>query len=293
MKEYIKGRFQKIGEVDQVETSLKITLVLFLFSEWIRGDSWQFFAPIVILAGLGLILPNLYKKKYLWYILAFTFTLKTVSEWWFQDNHLFVNTYWVIAIAFALSFKDFNEVLAKNARMMLGLVFLFAIVWKFISPDFISGAYFHYSFLTDIRFSEEASLLGNISREDISNNISKLHEVGSVSIESTTLTSSDAIKTMTQVITWHTIIIELLLAVLFLLPHTFKLSRYRNYVLIAFVLTTYLAMPIDTFAWLIIAVGISQTQTNEKTDRAILIACLPITMIYKYVPFMQWLVDYI
>jgi len=292
MREYFKNWIRQLEEVDNLEVSLKITLVLFVFSNWVTGDRWEYFTPVLILAGLALVLPGFYKSKYLWYSIAFIFILKTISEWWFQDNHLFVNTYWAIAIAFALSFKDVKKVLAANARLMVGLVFSFAIVWKFLSPDFISGSYFHYSFLTDVRFIEEATLLGDVSRSEIDSNIRKLNEFEAAGTDQVELASSDRIKSLTHLITWHTVVIELLLAVLFLLPARLRISRYRNYLLIVFVLTTYLAMPIHSFAWLIIAIGISQVKDDEKPDKAILIACLPVMLIYQYVPFMQWLSDY-
>jgi hypothetical protein len=292
MREYFKNRIRQLNEIDNLEASLKITLVLFVFSNWVTGDRWEYFTPVLILAALALVLPGFYKSKYLWYSVAFVFILKTISEWWFQDNHLFVNTYWAISIAFALSFKDVKKVLAANARVMIGLIFLFAIVWKFLSPDFISGSYFHFTFLTDIRFIEEATLFGDVSRSEIGSNIIKLNEFENASIEQVTLTSSSRIKGLTRLVTWHTVVIELLLAILFLLPARLRLSRYRNYFLVGFVLTTYLAMPIHSFAWLIIAIGISQVRDDEWPDKAILIACLPVTLIYQYVPFMQWLSDY-
>lgn len=291
MKNHLKSTIQLLSDIDPFEFSLKATLVLFLFSEWVVGDDWRFMTPILILSALGLIIPNLYKNKYLWYILAITLLLKTIGNWWTQDNHLFVNLYWVIAIAFALSFKDSTRLLTQNSKVLIGLVFLFATVWKILSPDFSSGAYFHFTFLTDSRFAEESKILGDQSSSDFAENINMIRKVATNEIATGALKSNDSIKFSTKLITWHTIIIEFLLALSFLLPTRFKLTSYRNLILLLFALTTYLTMPIHSFAWLIIAIGISQTQEKEKLDKSLFILSLPIMLIYKFVPFMQWIAE--
>ncbi|WP_421762803.1 hypothetical protein [Ekhidna sp.] len=287
----IQKLLDKIGSIESMDLALKATLVLFLFSEWVVGDDWRFMAPILTLSALGLVIPELHKNKYLWYVLAIVLFLKTTANWWTQDNHLFVNLYWVIAIAFALSFKDSVGILARNSRALIGLVFFFATIWKILSPDFSSGTYFHFTFLTDSRFAEESKILGDQSRTDIAENINMMRKVASNEIETATLKSNDSIRLSTKFITWHTILIESLLALVFLLPSRFKLTNYRNYLLLLFALTTYLTMPIHSFAWLIIAMGISQTHEKEKLDRSLFILSLPIMLLYKFVPFMQWIAD--
>ena len=292
MKKGIINAFNFLSTADSIDLALKISLVLFLFSEWVGGEDWQYKTPIIAQSGLALVLPGLHKHKIIWVLLALIFIIKTIDNWWVQDNHLFVNTYWAVTVAFALSFKEVPKVLAENARIMLGLVFLFATIWKFLSPDFISSAYFHYTFLTDVRFMEETKIVAGLSRADIVSNISAMSKIASESeAVSNTLQSNASIAMAAKFVTWHTIMIESLLAILFLIPLRFKLSRYRNYLLILFALTTYLAMPIHSFAWLLIAVCISQTRKHEKIDRALLIVCLPVMLAYKYVPFMQWIAD--
>lgn len=281
--------YHKISQLPQSELALKATLILFLFSEWISGSEWVFYIPIVILSAIGLLIKDWFKNKFIWYGLSFFFVIKTISYWWVQDNHLFVNTYWVIAIAFSLSFSNYEKILAENARVMIGLIFLFATVWKFLSPDFISGSFFHYTFLTDLRFAEESKIIAAISRADLMRNISELEQVKSGLNASALLYSNPAVKLGTQLVTWHTIIIESMLAFLFLLPGRFKASRLRNFLLILFSLTTYLTMPIHSFAWLLIAVCISQTRSGETIDRFILVCILPLMLIFKHVPFMEWL----
>ncbi|SNT25427.1 hypothetical protein SAMN05421640_2974 [Ekhidna lutea] len=294
MKKSIHQFYQKIIGQDPIEFALKATLVLFLFSEWVTGDEWVYMMPIMILSAFGLMVPGLHKNRIVWYILSIVFILKTNSQWWTQDNHLFVNMYWVITIAFVLSFKNWRQLLVKNSRAIIGLVFLFATIWKVLSPDFMSGSYFHFTFLTDSRFVEESDILGDLSQADLASNIRSLKE-SALSNEATqaALITNQKIRSVTKLITWHTIIIESLLALLFLLPQRYSITRYRNYLILVFALTTYLVMPIHSFAWLLIAITISQTGEDEKMDRFLLILSLPLMLIYKHIPFMQWIADLI
>jgi len=282
---------QQLLEVNFFDLALRGTLALFLFSEWVHGKEWYYSTPIFILSVLGILIPFLLRNKILWYLLSLLFVLKTIQNWWIQDNHLFVNTYWVLTIAFSLSMNEPQKVLRENARMMIGLIFLFATVWKIISPDFISGAYFHYSFLTDLRFWEESKIFGGLTLAEMKSNIAKVDQASAGGMGTAKLITNPQIMMVTRIITWHTALIESLLAILFLLPDQWKLTSYRNYLLIIFALTTYLTMPIHSFSWLLIIVAISQTHEGEKLDRVLLIACLPIMFIYRGIPFMDWIAN--
>jgi hypothetical protein len=90
-------------------------------------------------------------------------------------------------------------------------------------------------------------------------------------------------------VTWHTIVIESLIAMAFLIPKKFKFYRLRNYILIVFMWTTYLSVPVYTFGWMLAGMCYSQTTENEKLDRLLLLITLPLMFIYKHVPIFSWL----
>jgi hypothetical protein len=294
MNKRIKKLFDDLGNTDPIKLSLQATLILFLFSEWVVGDDWRFYTPLYVFASLGIVIPGAYKHWVIWYGIAISMLLKTLFFWWTQDNHLFVLTYWSISIAIALSFPNPEKIIAQNGRLIIGLAFFFATLWKgFLSPDFMNGSYFHYTFLTDSRFKEEAELLSGITIQDVQNNIITASEVALDKKETVTLKTNSALRNATLLITWHTAIIEGLLALTFLWPLNKGLSRYRNFVLIAFSWTTYLAAPIHTFGWSLCGIALGQTTRDEKIDRALLLLTLPLLFIYKHVPFVEWIVSLI
>lgn len=294
IRDAAKRLFEAIANASPLDLTLRATLAMLLFSRWVLGDDWLYFTPLLMLAGVGLVVPGFYKSRVLWYGIAACMVLKTIDHWWVQDNHLFLLTLLCLAIAIALAFESSKEVLAQNGRLLLGISFFFAVVWKcFLSPDYMSGAYFHYSILTDNRFSEEAAILANLSPETVNENVREVFEVVTQRKSVGTLKTSQAARRAGQVITWHTAIIEALLALTFLWPRPGLVRRSRNLVFLAFAWTTYLAAPVITFGWTLSILCIAQTENEERRGRFLLVMTLPLLFAYKHVPAMEALASWV
>src|SRR5690606_30702432 len=66
----------------------------------------------------------------------------------------------------ALSLGDPERLLSANARLMIGLVFAFSVLWKLVlSPDFMNGAFFTVTLLSDHRFEGFTRVAGGLSAE--------------------------------------------------------------------------------------------------------------------------------
>jgi hypothetical protein len=114
-----------------------------------------------------------------------------------------------------------KPLVATNARLLIGFSFAFAVLWKgILSPDFMDGTYFHYTFLTDNRFQDFGLLFGGMEYADFAYDRQRLARLGNANaaIEFLNLRSSDQLALLATVITWWTLFIEGALAVLFLWP---------------------------------------------------------------------------
>jgi hypothetical protein len=87
-------------------------------------------------------------------------------DWPLSDNHAYLLSYWCLALGLAFQFKDQN-LLIKNARYLVGLVFLLAALQKWTSPDYVNGVFFLSIFLLDERFEEFVVLFSSVSLEQI------------------------------------------------------------------------------------------------------------------------------
>lgn len=155
---------ERLAGLDGVDLVCRLTLLLYLCADGIAGRSWHFQLPLYLLSSAGLLVPGLHRHRVLWYLFTALVALKTLALWWVQDNHLFLALYWCLALGLALSRPEPARLLAANARLLVGLTFCFTVLWKgLLSADFLSGAYFHYTLLTDMRFEPLGLLLGGMS----------------------------------------------------------------------------------------------------------------------------------
>src|SRR5262249_49403077 len=86
-------------------------------------------------------------------------------NWYIVYNHKYLITYWCLALACSRWATNPGRVLAVNGRLLIGLCFLCATLWKVISPDFLDGSFFHFTLLDDARFRSVAESLGRMPEE--------------------------------------------------------------------------------------------------------------------------------
>jgi hypothetical protein len=72
---------------------------------------------------------------------------------------------------------------------------------------------------------------------------------------------------LAKFLTWWTVLIEGMLGTLFLLPASKKTSWLRNATLILFAITTYSVAPVRGFGWMLMLLGLAQTEPEERTFR--------------------------
>jgi hypothetical protein len=284
-----------LAGVDRLDLATRLTLILFLVSDWVVSSDWVFSLPLRILGLAGLLVPPWNRRLGLWLLVLACMAAKTVANWWTQDNHHFLLTYWCVAVCLALPLPDDERdgVLARSAKLLLGLSFLFASLWKgVLSPDFIDGSYFHYTFLTDDRFTDMAAIIGQLPDAAITHNRTELGRLyGAADVTAVTLQSTPLLRTTTRLVTWWTQAIETALAVTFLWPGSGGLARLRNWVLLVFAWTTYPTVPNVgvSFGWTLMIVGTAATDPDDRLARMLYAVTCAVLMVYHFTPFVAGL----
>lgn len=188
-------------------------------------------------------------------------------QWYRFDNHVWLTTYWVLAVGLSLTTADRRRTLAANGRLMVGLIFALAAAWKLGSADFRSGDFFHYSLLRDDRFGFVAELFGGLSDDTRAADHQAVQGLARHPSEWVTLHSTAAVRRVATVFTVWGAVIEAAIAVLWLVPVR-RFRWVRHGALLAFVGTTYLVVPVGGFGCLLMAMGMTQDPDLTWVRRA-------------------------
>lgn len=236
-------------------------------------------AGLVAASGVVLLWPRLAARAEVWAVMAALMACALVQNWMLVDNHVFLATYWLVAIAAARSAPEERRArsLALAASALLGLTMLFATLHKLRTPEFVSGDFFHLTFLTEPRFAPFGWLLG----EDLTQ-LSVLNAERLATLESdptqgpaVLTTGGPAIRELARSLSWGVLAFELLLAALWLVRSDGRAARRaRHGALLAFALATYTVAPVPGFGGILVILGLADTRPGEGGLRAGYLAAL-------------------
>lgn len=281
--------YRTIADADTLDLVTRLTLVFLLIADWIVGGDWRFKLPLRAIAIVGLVAPPLHRSRKLWLLLALLMAARTLLNWWTQDNHVFLLTYWCLAVYLSLTTDEPAETLAINGRALIGLSFAFAALWKVVlSRDFLDGTYFHYTFLADPRFQDFGAIVGGMSSASYNEIAKALAQLGdpTASVEVVQLPSTSMLVVLAKLATWWTAAIESALAAVFLLPGRLGLSRYRHALLLVFAWSTYLVATVATFGWVLMTIGVGQCEPELRRTRVLYVATCVLVLAYGYLPLL-------
>lgn len=249
---------------------------------------WWLRWGILLLAALGLLRQQLITHSALWLALAALTGLRVIADWPLSDNHAYLLAYWCLACGLAGFSDDPRAALARNARWMIGLAFLWASFWKLVlSGDYSSGVFFRVTMLMDPRLESFARIAGGLSAEQLGN----LQDYINVHVDGAALMSADApeeprrFMLLAQLAAWWNIILNAAIAIAFLSPVGRGLSRYRDALLIVFCLVTYAIATVAGFGWLLIAMAVSQTDAANQKLRIVYTAVFAVILLYREIPW--------
>ncbi len=222
---------------------------------------WEMRVPAVMCAAVGLAWPRCVRSSAFWAVFAAIVGLGIVPRAYVVDNHKMLLVYWALALCCAGARAD---LLARNARVLIGLCFALATFWKATTASFTSGDFLAWELLSDGRFRNFAHLAVGLSTAELQGNAAALRdmEAGGMNVA---LSVSDRLRFVAVGMTVWTLFIEGLIGVSFLLGERVRwLGKARNWALIVFVATTYPIATVIGFGWLLALMGLAQCRSDER-----------------------------
>ncbi|MBE9076217.1 hypothetical protein IQ241_02715 [Romeria aff. gracilis LEGE 07310] len=217
--------------------------------------------PEKALAAAMLFWPGLLTRRLTWVSLSILAVWNNMGNWPFLVNHEYLITYWVLACTLALYAFVPTAVMAWNARLLIGLCFSFATLWKLLSGEYLDGSFLHLTVLLDPRLSSIA-LLSGVSAETLQANadlFSRLQTSGFSELRTNPLISS-----ISLLLSYWTLLIEGLVALSFLCPRPRWLYQRRDWGLLLFTFTTYTIIPVFSFAAVLLVLGLAQCEYPQR-----------------------------
>lgn len=270
--------FDKSGTIDQAALLTLPLLILYV------DDHWYIKIPIVIASLLGLFFSPLRNSSYLWFILACFMGAGVFYNWQAADNHKYLITYWCTAIFLTQFFNTGEHALKISARYLVGLAFLFAAIWKVITPDFLNGDFFEYTFLFDERFRDKLETFGLLHNEASKFNTLAREALVVYDSQFTTvdLLTSYPLKILADTMVWWTMALEGLVTILFLLPAKYRITQWGDILLVVFLLTTYLIAPVIGFGWVIGTMAFTQCDKSRWKMRVVYLFTILFLQLYRF-----------
>lgn len=273
---YVMALLQK-QSVFSLTSRMSLILVLLY-----TNDYWYLKIPIVLLISASIIFEGISNNNNFWLGILVVLTSANLNNWYSIDNHQYLITYWCFALYLSSLSDDPDKTLARNSRLLIGLTFLFATFWKLISSDFLDGSFFYFTLLTDQRFADITTYVGSLNRDRLIQNYQAMRQVLAYDsqIYGVQLQNNSQVLVIAKIITYWSILIEGLVAAGFLLPLTSVLGKWRNFLLILFVITTYAIAPVVGFGSVLIIMGFAQSASESKKTRLAYILTFFLLQIY-------------
>jgi len=282
----------RLARADRFDLALRLTLLDLLLQP--VGEPGIRFV-LLTGSGLGLLFPRLLRSPPLWWGATILLAVRVVGDWPLADNHSYLLCYWCGAIALSLSSEAPDEFLAHNGRWLIGLVFLFATLWKVaLSPDFVSGVAFRVTLILDPRFEDFTRLAAGVSPDWIEAQRVLLgqHADGAQSLGAASGSAEWArVGRIARAGTFWTLGLEALVALAFLWPPGRGLPKARDAALQVFCATTYAVATVAGFGWLLVAMGVAQSDRPQGRARALYLAVFVLILFSREIPWLALIAD--
>ena len=285
--------FSALLEQPAHELALRLTLLAFIM----HGSSNKWLdVPLIILCGYLLLAPAQLKNSAIWITIAILMWCINATDWLWIDNHKYLMSYWVLACAIGVTAENPGRVLAWNGRVILGLCFACATLWKILGGQYTNGEFLYYTLLVDSRMDELATTLGGMHRADLAmagdlEDVVGLHP--SIDVRAS-LPDNPQLQSLASVMSWWTILIEGFIAASFLAPKPAWLSRWRDWALIWFIAATYSIVPVLGFGYMLVILGFVSCPADRKFARIgylTVLAVLELSRLLRWDSILDWLLS--
>ena len=209
------------------------------------------------------------------------------------DNHEFLLAYWLLALGLARAGADPAAGLATSARLLVGAAFAFAVLWKAVTPEYLSGDAFHGFLRLDPRFLGLDAALSDLTLADGDRTRAVASALRVVGDEGVWVAVRDGpeVGGLAAMMTGWTLAIEAAVAACFLAPPTSRVGRARDAALLVFLFTTYVLAPVLGFGWLLVAMGMAQSPLERRPWRAAAYAAAFVLVLARATAPVSWLLS--
>jgi hypothetical protein len=188
---------------------------------------------------------------------------------------------------------DVRPPLALSARLLVGLAFLFAVLWKAVlSPDYLDGRFFRVTLMMDDRFAGAVMLMTGLSAEQLKQNLDYLQPLpdGAELLHPPLLVEPPAFRRLAGAATYGMLALEAVIALLFLLSWRNRFEPARHVLLLTFCLVTYAFAPVAGFGWLLLVLGLAQCLPEQRLLRFAYILSFFLILLFSEIPWVDLLV---
>ena len=271
----------------RADLAMRLSLLALLWKP--VGQAWTRPA-IALLAGVGLLFAAARRSPLFWAALLALAVWRVAEAWPLGDNHSFLLCYWLLAIALATRARDADAVLAWNGRALVGLVFAFATLWKVaLSPDYLDGRFFGVTLLDDERLEAATRLVADLDESELARlrALVREHADGVRAPGPDDPVLPPRLVAASEGLTFSLVALELVVAIVFLAPVRLGLARARDPALLLFTGTVYALAPVEGFGWLLLSMGLAQSEPEKVRTRRAYAAVFAIVLLSTRWPWLE------
>lgn len=233
-----------------------VALMALIAFAFFGTTAWYYTVCMTSLLATAVLYRKVSQNWLFWTVVTSVNGFALVQLWLDEGNHLYLNFYISLAILTALLSRAPKTIFKLNARLIIGLVFTFATLWKLFTPSFISGEFFRYYLAYDERLAPIGVLLTDLTFTDVAINRERLKQLPEAEVS---LISTPSVRVLATVLTLLTILLEGAVATCFLWPSE-RVSKIRDAVLLLFMIGAYLTVPVPAFGMAFACLGYGQSR---------------------------------
>jgi hypothetical protein len=220
-------------------------------------ESLWLLLPAALLALI--VVPNagVRRSPWPWLAVGCTGLVWDRLNWYGLDDHVILTHYWLLGVGCALFAADRERSLELNARLLIGLTFVLAIVSKIAWGEVLDGSVYRAIMLIDDRFLWVARAAGIDDPLANREQLERVHDLGSV-----TLDGGERATLVSGVLVGGTLLVESVLAVSFLAPLRGSWRWLRTASLATFCIMTYAIVPVAGFGALLLVMASAERRLS-------------------------------
>jgi hypothetical protein len=268
-----------------IDLSLRLTLLDLILRP---VGNWALRPLILGLAAVAFLKSGWLRHPAPWLALMALAGARGLIDWPLADNHAYLLAYWCLATALALMTRDAERVLSFNGRLLIGLLFLFACLWKFAGSDnYFDGTFFQVTLLTDARFEGFAKVAGGLedqTYDELHAFVDQHRDTAPPHPEATVPVPSRFTALAMAATAWN-LAINAALAIAFLWPTGPRVGTLRHALLLIYCVITYAVATVDGFGWLLLAMGAAQCTPQQRRTRWAYVLVFVLILLYREIPW--------